>query len=63
MRAMHPNVQAVQDALAAADAPGQVRMLPDAVATAPAAAEALGVQVGQIANSLIFTADGDPLLV
>jgi prolyl-tRNA editing enzyme YbaK/EbsC (Cys-tRNA(Pro) deacylase) len=60
---MHPNVQAVQDALTAADAHGQVRMLPDAVATAAAAAEALGVEVGQIANSLIFTADGDPLLV
>jgi prolyl-tRNA editing enzyme YbaK/EbsC (Cys-tRNA(Pro) deacylase) len=60
---MHPNVRTVQDALTAADAHGQVRMLPDAVATAPAAAEALGVQVGQIANSLIFKADGEPLLV
>jgi prolyl-tRNA editing enzyme YbaK/EbsC (Cys-tRNA(Pro) deacylase) len=60
---MHPNVQAVQDALTAADAHGQVRMLPDAAATAPAAAHALGVEVGQIANSLIFMADGDPLLV
>lgn len=38
-------------------------MLPDAVRTAAAAAEALGVQVGQIANSLIFDADGEPLLV
>lgn len=60
---MHPNVQAVADALMAADAHGQVRMLPDAASTAAAAAEALGVEVGQIANSLIFTADGDPLLV
>ena len=60
---MHPNVQAVQDALTAADAHGEVRMLPDAVATAAAAAAALGVEVGQIANSLIFMADGDPLLV
>jgi prolyl-tRNA editing enzyme YbaK/EbsC (Cys-tRNA(Pro) deacylase) len=60
---MHPNVQAVQDALTAADAHGQVRMLPDAAATAAAAAHALGVEVGQIANSLIFMADGDPLLV
>jgi prolyl-tRNA editing enzyme YbaK/EbsC (Cys-tRNA(Pro) deacylase) len=38
-------------------------MLPDAVHTASAAAEALGVQVGQIANSLIFAADGQPLLL
>ncbi|MEN3307483.1 MAG: hypothetical protein V7603_3685, partial [Micromonosporaceae bacterium] len=40
-----------------------VRMLPDAVHTAVAAAAALNVQVGQIANSLIFDADGQPLLV
>src|SRR4051812_50074049 len=60
---MHPNVQAVTDALANAAAPGQVRILPDAVSTAAAAAAALGVEVGQIANSLIFDADGEPLLV
>jgi len=66
---LHPNVQAVQDALESAgalDASGQisrVRMLPEAVHTAALAAEALGVQVGQIANSLIFDADGEPLLV
>jgi prolyl-tRNA editing enzyme YbaK/EbsC (Cys-tRNA(Pro) deacylase) len=65
----HPNVQAVQEALnsaAARDAsgaPAQVRMLPDAVHTAVAAAAALDVEVGQIANSLIFNADGAPLLV
>lgn len=65
----HPNVQAVQDALDAAGArdgsgrPSQVRILPDAVHTAAAAAAALGIEVGQIANSLIFDADGDPLLV
>jgi prolyl-tRNA editing enzyme YbaK/EbsC (Cys-tRNA(Pro) deacylase) len=66
---LHPNVQAVQDALESAgavDASGRtsrVRLLPEAVHTAPAAADALGVQVGQIANSLIFDADGEPLLV
>ncbi|BCJ63394.1 YbaK/EbsC family protein [Polymorphospora rubra] len=65
----HPNVQAVQDALDDADARDgsgarcQVRMLPDAVHTAAAAADALDVEVGQIANSLIFDADGEPLLV
>ena len=36
---------------------------PTAVHTAAAAAAALGVDVGQIANSLIFDADGEPLLV
>ncbi len=60
---MHPNVQVVQEALTAAGAEGQVIMLPDAVTTAAAAAAALGVEVGQIANSLIFNADGGPLLV
>jgi prolyl-tRNA editing enzyme YbaK/EbsC (Cys-tRNA(Pro) deacylase) len=63
MKLMHPNVQAVQEALAAAGAEGQVIMLPDAVSTAAAAAAALEVEVGQIANSLIFNADGGPLLV
>ena len=38
-------------------------MLPDAVTTAAAAAAALGIEVGQIANSLVFDADGAPLLV
>ena len=66
---MHPNVTNVQQALqsagahASGDVPSQVRMLPDAVTTAVAAAAALGVEVGQIANSLIFDADGAPLLV
>jgi prolyl-tRNA editing enzyme YbaK/EbsC (Cys-tRNA(Pro) deacylase) len=67
---LHPNAQAVQDALDAAgatDASGQpcrVHILPDAVHTAPAAAAALGVEVGQIANSLIFrAAEDEPLLI
>ncbi|GAA2659946.1 YbaK/EbsC family protein [Paractinoplanes durhamensis] len=60
----HPNVVAVRDALDAAGAHGiQVVVLDDAVHTAAAAAEALGVETGQIANSLIFDADGEPLLV
>ncbi len=65
----HPNVRAVQDALESADArdgvgaPTTVRLLPDAVHTAAAAAEALGVDVGAIANSLVFDADGAPVLV
>ncbi|GAB3181105.1 prolyl-tRNA editing enzyme YbaK/EbsC (Cys-tRNA(Pro) deacylase) [Micromonospora palomenae] len=65
----HPNVQAVQAALDGADArdsagaPSLVRLLPEAVHTAAAAAAALGVDVGAIANSLVFEADGEPLLV
>jgi prolyl-tRNA editing enzyme YbaK/EbsC (Cys-tRNA(Pro) deacylase) len=66
---VHPTVQAVQDALDAAGArrvdgtASQVRILPAAVQTAVAAAAALGVDVAQIANSLIFDAGGAPLLV
>src|ERR671926_1718062 len=65
----HPNVQAVRDALDAAGArtadgsAPEIVILDEAVHTAPAAAEALSVEVGQIANSLIFDADGTPLLV
>jgi len=65
----HPNVQAIQDALDAAGAvnaagePCQVLVLTEPVHTAAAAAAAIGIEVGQIANSLIFDADGEPLLV
>jgi prolyl-tRNA editing enzyme YbaK/EbsC (Cys-tRNA(Pro) deacylase) len=43
--------------------PGQVRELAEAAPTAAAAAAQLGCEVGAIANSLIFSADGAPLLV
>jgi prolyl-tRNA editing enzyme YbaK/EbsC (Cys-tRNA(Pro) deacylase) len=60
----HPNVVAVREALAAAGgAVPQVVILDEAVHTAAAAAAALGIETGQIANSLIFDADGEPLLV
>jgi len=65
----HPNVRTVQDAFIAVDAvngsglPSEIRILPDAVTTAVAAAAALGIEVGAIANSLIFAADGEPVLV
>jgi Aminoacyl-tRNA editing domain len=67
MTASHRNVELVLSALRAAGAAPRalegMRVLPDAVSTAAAAAEALGVEVGQIANSLVFDADGVPLLV
>ncbi|MCU1625890.1 MAG: YbaK/prolyl-tRNA synthetase associated region [Pseudonocardia sp.] len=63
----HRNVQLVVDALRAGGAADRavdgLRVLPDAVTTAASAAAALGVEVGQIANSLVFDADGEPLLV
>ena len=60
----HPGVRRVTDALAAAGLPGAgaVRMLAADVRTAGQAADALGVEVGAIANSLVFDADGAPLL-
>jgi prolyl-tRNA editing enzyme YbaK/EbsC (Cys-tRNA(Pro) deacylase) len=63
----HRNVDRVLTALRAGGAAPRaldgMRVLPDAVTTAASAAAALGVEVGQIANSLVFDADGAPLLV
>jgi len=42
---------------------GEVRVLPESAPTAAAAAAQLGCEVGAIANSLVFDADGAPLLV
>ena len=64
---MHRNVELVVADLTARGADpariARLQVLPDAVTTAPAAAAALGIAVGQIANSLVFDADGAPLLV
>lgn len=60
---MHPNTQRVVDALAHAGAGGEVVVLSDSARTAALAAEQLGVEVGAIANSLVFAADESPLLV
>jgi prolyl-tRNA editing enzyme YbaK/EbsC (Cys-tRNA(Pro) deacylase) len=43
--------------------PGEVRELPESAPTAASAAAQLGCEVGAIANSLVFSADGAPLLV
>jgi prolyl-tRNA editing enzyme YbaK/EbsC (Cys-tRNA(Pro) deacylase) len=64
----NPSVVRVVAALREHGVRGSVRVLPDAARTARDAAEALGVDVAQIANSLVFRAhpfDGDirPLLV
>jgi prolyl-tRNA editing enzyme YbaK/EbsC (Cys-tRNA(Pro) deacylase) len=53
----------VHDSLRAAGITGDIVVLPDAASTAPLAAAALGVDVGAIANSLVFWSDGEPLLV
>jgi prolyl-tRNA editing enzyme YbaK/EbsC (Cys-tRNA(Pro) deacylase) len=56
-------VRKVVEALAAAGATGAVVELAAEVRTAALAAEQLGVEVGAIANSLVFDAAGEPLLV
>lgn len=59
----HPAVDAVTAALAEHGLRPEVVWLDDAVTTAQLAAEAIDVEVGQIANSLVFTLDDEPLLV
>lgn len=53
----------VQQQMAAAGLTARVRQLPDSARTAAQAADALGCEVGAIASSLVFLADGEPLLV
>ena len=53
----------VRNTLKLLGAQGEVRRLDDSARTAKEAADALGIEVGQIASSLIFLADGEPVLV
>ncbi|SER96895.1 Cys-tRNA(Pro) deacylase, prolyl-tRNA editing enzyme YbaK/EbsC [Propionibacterium cyclohexanicum] len=55
--------QVVQQRLDKAGIPGRVRELPDSTRTAADAASALDCEVGAIASSLLFLADGQPVLV
>ncbi len=55
---MRPAARRVQDALAALGLAREVITLDVHARTSQQAAEALGVQVGQIVKSLVFTADG-----
>jgi prolyl-tRNA editing enzyme YbaK/EbsC (Cys-tRNA(Pro) deacylase) len=57
------SVRRVVAALAEAGVSGQVVALTESARTAAQAAAALGCEVGAIANSLVFAADGEPLLV
>ena len=56
-------VERVVAALRDGGVDADVRRFEDPVPTAAAAAAALGCEVGAIANSLVFDADGAPLLV
>jgi prolyl-tRNA editing enzyme YbaK/EbsC (Cys-tRNA(Pro) deacylase) len=63
MTAEHASVAAFRAELDARGGTGEIVVLPDSVHTAALAAEALGCEVGAIANSLLFDADGSPVLV
>ena len=62
-RDLPPRSRAVAQGLEQAGIAGEIVVLPDAASTAPLAAAALGVEVGAIANSLVFWSDDEPLLV
>lgn len=53
----------VQEHLAAAGVDSRIVVLPDSARTAALAAAAIGCEVGAIANSLVLSADGEPILV
>src|SRR3954465_15630275 len=60
---MHPTGERLARAFPAAGRDIDVVEIPEGAPTAAAAAAALGVEVGRIANSLVFTAGDEPLLV
>ncbi|WP_204040004.1 YbaK/EbsC family protein [Acrocarpospora phusangensis] len=60
---MHPNVAHVASILNERGVTGEIVVFDESMPTAAAAAARLGCDVGAIANSLIFDADGAPLLV
>ncbi len=62
-RAEQQSVAKVRQALSRLGARGEVRALDDSARTAAEAAAALGIEPGQIASSLVFLADGHPVLV
>jgi prolyl-tRNA editing enzyme YbaK/EbsC (Cys-tRNA(Pro) deacylase) len=63
MSADHPSISRFRAEHARRGGTGEIVILPDAVHTAALAAAALGCEVGAIANSLLFDADGSPVLV
>jgi prolyl-tRNA editing enzyme YbaK/EbsC (Cys-tRNA(Pro) deacylase) len=60
---MHRSAEHVASELRALGVTGEVRELPEPAPTAATAAAQLGCTVGAIANSLVFSADGEPLLI
>ena len=63
MTTEHPTITRFRDEHHRRGGTGEVVILPDSVHTAALAAEALGCEVGAIANSLLFDAEGSPVLI
>ena len=59
----HRNHAAVTEVLEANGIEPQIKLFTDATPTAASAAEKVGVEVGAIANSLIFASGGEPVLI
>ena len=59
----HASISRFREVLTTKGGQGRVVILPDSVHTAALAAEALGCEVGAIANSLLFDAGGEPVLI
>ncbi len=63
MSSEHPSITSFRAELDRRGGTGEVVILPDSVHTAVLAAEALGCEVGAIANSLLFDSGGEPVLI
>jgi prolyl-tRNA editing enzyme YbaK/EbsC (Cys-tRNA(Pro) deacylase) len=63
MTSEHEAISRFRATLDAHGGTGEIVVLPDSVHTAALAAAALGCEVGAIANSLLFDADGSPVLI
>ena len=59
----HPSIDNVAERLRELGATGSIRVLAAQAKTAQQAADGLGCEVGAIANSLVFDADGHPVLI
>ena len=59
----HPSIARFRAELDRLGGTGRIVVLPDSVHTAALAAEALGCEVGAIANSLVFDTGGSPVLI
>jgi prolyl-tRNA editing enzyme YbaK/EbsC (Cys-tRNA(Pro) deacylase) len=62
MREAHRNARRVADAATAAGLPIEIQHVPEGARTAADAAAAIGCEVAQIVKSLVFIADGEPVV-